>query len=327
VVLETYPRSPKICVQYGCRLVLAYLSSSLRSGLTPAKTLDRSNTLIPSRGSLGAALELLCLGKRCWRTSCVAKRRRSGCIMIIVVLIMTLFSFVPLPSTFGCLNSQALELAYVGLARQVACRLGTIPRFPTSMPAFETLQVLLGRDPRDSVLIVHVGQPNGSLLELPEIWEWNRPLGKQKRRQGEAERGRKRKVEPCCNCLVHCFNSLDPITFSQIAAMNMSAWSWTRTVLRQAESRGFGTSSMLQRIQKISPSAADAVSKIKSDSTVLVGGFGFSGVPSTLINAVAARPELKGLTVVSNNAGMPGVGLGMPFVSDLLGVPTGAETL
>ncbi|KAF7131085.1 hypothetical protein CNMCM5793_004072 [Aspergillus hiratsukae] len=92
--------------------------------------------------------------------------------------------------------------------------------------------------------------------------------------------------------------------------MNRSALSWTRTVLRQAESRGFRTSSMLQRIQKISPSAADAVSKIESDSTVLVGGFGFSGVPSTLINAVAARPELKGLTVVSNNAGMPGVGLG-----------------
>jgi hypothetical protein len=43
---------------------------------------------------------------------------------------------------------------------------------------------------------------------------------------------------------------------------------------------------------------------------ILVGGFGFSGVPSTLINAVRDRPELKDFTIVSNNAGMPGVGLG-----------------
>ncbi|KXJ87820.1 hypothetical protein Micbo1qcDRAFT_215711 [Microdochium bolleyi] len=65
-------------------------------------------------------------------------------------------------------------------------------------------------------------------------------------------------------------------------------------------------------IQKIVPSAAHAISQIRSGSTVLVGGFGFSGVPSTLISAIAARgrEQLNGLIVVSNNAGMPGVGLG-----------------
>lgn len=46
-------------------------------------------------------------------------------------------------------------------------------------------------------------------------------------------------------------------------------------------------------------------------STLLVGGFGFSGVPNSLINALRDRPDLTGFTVVSNNAGMPGVGLGM----------------
>lgn len=46
---------------------------------------------------------------------------------------------------------------------------------------------------------------------------------------------------------------------------------------------------------------------------ILVGGFGFSGVPTSLINAVRDRPELKDFTVVSNNAGMPGVGLGEYF--------------
>jgi len=49
---------------------------------------------------------------------------------------------------------------------------------------------------------------------------------------------------------------------------------------------------------------------MKGSTTVLVGGFGFSGVPSSLINALRDRPDLKDFTVVSNNAGMPGVGLG-----------------
>jgi acyl CoA:acetate/3-ketoacid CoA transferase alpha subunit len=66
----------------------------------------------------------------------------------------------------------------------------------------------------------------------------------------------------------------------------------------------------LRRINKIIPSATEAIQGVKSSSTVLVGGFGFSGVPSTLINAVAARPDIQDLTVVSNNAGMPGMGLG-----------------
>jgi acyl CoA:acetate/3-ketoacid CoA transferase alpha subunit len=49
---------------------------------------------------------------------------------------------------------------------------------------------------------------------------------------------------------------------------------------------------------------------MKGPATVLVGGFGFSGVPNTLINAVRDRPDITDLTVVSNNAGMPGAGLG-----------------
>lgn len=49
---------------------------------------------------------------------------------------------------------------------------------------------------------------------------------------------------------------------------------------------------------------------MKGSSTVLCGGFGFSGVPNTLINAVRDRPDITDLTVVSNNAGMPGKGLG-----------------
>ncbi|KAF2682345.1 putative coenzyme A transferase [Lentithecium fluviatile CBS 122367] len=74
--------------------------------------------------------------------------------------------------------------------------------------------------------------------------------------------------------------------------------------------RFFSSTSTRCAINKICPSAQEAIKDMKSNSTVLVGGFGFSGVPNTLINAVRDRPDLKNFTVVSNNAGMPGVGLG-----------------
>lgn len=50
---------------------------------------------------------------------------------------------------------------------------------------------------------------------------------------------------------------------------------------------------------------------MKSDSTLLCGGFGLCGVPDTLINQVHKTPSITGLTAVSNNAGVPGKGLGL----------------
>lgn len=58
------------------------------------------------------------------------------------------------------------------------------------------------------------------------------------------------------------------------------------------------------------PSAAEAIKDIKSNSTLLAGGFGLCGVPDTLINALEATPSITGLTAVSNNAGIDGAGLG-----------------
>lgn len=75
--------------------------------------------------------------------------------------------------------------------------------------------------------------------------------------------------------------------------------------------RDFSSSTAFRAINKIVPSAQEAIKDLKSSSMILVGGFGFSGVPSSLINAVRDRPDLKDFTIVSNNAGMPGVGLGM----------------
>jgi 3-oxoacid CoA-transferase len=83
--------------------------------------------------------------------------------------------------------------------------------------------------------------------------------------------------------------------------------------------RFFSTTTMRPAINKIVSSAQEAIKDMKSDTTVLVGGFGFSGVPNTLINALRDRSDLKNFTVVSNNAGMPGVGLGQLLETKQIG--------
>ena len=57
-------------------------------------------------------------------------------------------------------------------------------------------------------------------------------------------------------------------------------------------------------------SAEDAVRHIKTGDTVMVGGFGLVGAPLTLIDALAERSDATDLTVISNNIGEPGRGLG-----------------
>jgi 3-oxoacid CoA-transferase A subunit len=57
-------------------------------------------------------------------------------------------------------------------------------------------------------------------------------------------------------------------------------------------------------------SAEEAVSHIRSGDTIMVGGFGLVGAPLTLIDALAEHSEATDLTVVSNNIGEPGKGLG-----------------
>ena len=59
----------------------------------------------------------------------------------------------------------------------------------------------------------------------------------------------------------------------------------------------------------IRQSAEEAVRLIRSGSTVMVGGFGLSGAPLRLIDALE-KAEVRDLTVISNNIGSPGKGLG-----------------
>ena len=55
----------------------------------------------------------------------------------------------------------------------------------------------------------------------------------------------------------------------------------------------------------------DAVSVVRSGDTVMVGGFGLVGAPLTLIDALVTAAEgTRDLTIVSNNLGEPGRGLG-----------------
>jgi len=61
---------------------------------------------------------------------------------------------------------------------------------------------------------------------------------------------------------------------------------------------------------KIYPDAAAALAgMLKDGMTICAGGFGLCGIPDRLIDAIEAS-GVKGLTVVSNNAGIDGVGLG-----------------
>jgi 3-oxoacid CoA-transferase subunit A/3-oxoadipate CoA-transferase alpha subunit len=53
-----------------------------------------------------------------------------------------------------------------------------------------------------------------------------------------------------------------------------------------------------------------AITEVRRGSTVMVGGFGLVGAPLTLIEALVRSPRARELTVISNNLGEPGKGLG-----------------
>jgi 3-oxoacid CoA-transferase subunit A len=63
-------------------------------------------------------------------------------------------------------------------------------------------------------------------------------------------------------------------------------------------------------VNKVLASAEEAVERIPDGATILMGGFGLCGIPETLIAALRARGT-KGLTVISNNAGIDDFGIGV----------------
>jgi 3-oxoacid CoA-transferase subunit A len=64
-------------------------------------------------------------------------------------------------------------------------------------------------------------------------------------------------------------------------------------------------------VNKVYPDASAALDGLLRDGmTLMSGGFGLCGIPEALIEAVA-KSGVKDLTVISNNAGVDGIGLGV----------------
>src|SRR6516165_9518172 len=64
-------------------------------------------------------------------------------------------------------------------------------------------------------------------------------------------------------------------------------------------------------MDKVYPDAAAALAGVlKNGMTIMSGGFGLCGVPEALIGAIR-ESGVNGLTVISNNAGIDGAGLGV----------------
>ena len=62
-------------------------------------------------------------------------------------------------------------------------------------------------------------------------------------------------------------------------------------------------------MNKVYPNADAAIADVSDGATIMAGGFGLCGIPENLIAAVH-RKGVRNLTVISNNAGVDGFGIG-----------------
>jgi 3-oxoacid CoA-transferase subunit A len=63
-------------------------------------------------------------------------------------------------------------------------------------------------------------------------------------------------------------------------------------------------------MDKTVASADEALADLPGGATLMAGGFGLCGIPENLIHAIA-RKGTRGLTIISNNCGIDGKGLGL----------------
>ena len=66
----------------------------------------------------------------------------------------------------------------------------------------------------------------------------------------------------------------------------------------------------MNAMSKLNLSAEEALKPLQSGQTILVGGFGLIGAPLTLINELT-KTNVHNLTIISNNLGESGKGLGI----------------
>ena len=67
-------------------------------------------------------------------------------------------------------------------------------------------------------------------------------------------------------------------------------------------------------MNKVIASAAEAVALVPDGATIMMGGFGVCGLPENLIDALHDRGT-RDLTIISNNAGLDGFGIGRMLVT------------
>jgi 3-oxoacid CoA-transferase subunit A len=72
-------------------------------------------------------------------------------------------------------------------------------------------------------------------------------------------------------------------------------------------------------INKVVANADEAVKDIPDNATLMLGGFGLCGIPENCISALL-KTGIKGLTCISNNAGVDDFGIGL-----MLKNPSGKE--
>ncbi|MEQ9165379.1 MAG: CoA-transferase, partial [Fulvivirga sp.] len=63
-------------------------------------------------------------------------------------------------------------------------------------------------------------------------------------------------------------------------------------------------------INKVVKDADEAVKDIPDNATLMLGGFGLCGIPENCISALL-KTGVKGLTCISNNAGVDDFGIGL----------------
>jgi len=67
-------------------------------------------------------------------------------------------------------------------------------------------------------------------------------------------------------------------------------------------------------MNKVLATAAEAVALVPDGATIMMGGFGLCGLPENLIDALRVRGT-RDLTLISNNAGLDGFGIGLLLVA------------
>ena len=76
-------------------------------------------------------------------------------------------------------------------------------------------------------------------------------------------------------------------------------------------------------MDKVVPSAGEAVADVFDGASIAIGGFGLCGVPSVLIDALLEQGATN-LETVSNNCGVDGLGLGVLLAAHRIRRHTGS---